>query len=153
LNRLAAVALGSNVGERAAHLDYAISRLSTILQDIRISSSRETEPVDVPDAQGSYLNAAVVGTTALSARELLDRLLALEQERGRTRPHVHAARTLDLDLILLGDLVVSEPGLVVPHPRFRERRFVLEPLAEIAPDMRDPVTGLTITELLRKVER
>ena len=95
-----------------------------------------------------FLNAALVGETTLSARELLDALQAIEQERGRERPYANAPRTLDLDLILLGDVVLEEPGLRVPHPRFRERRFVLEPLAAVAPDLRDPVSGKTVAELL-----
>jgi 2-amino-4-hydroxy-6-hydroxymethyldihydropteridine diphosphokinase len=88
-----------------------------------------------------------VGDTALSARELLDQLLAIERERGRERPFPGAPRTLDLDLILYGNQVVDEPGLVVPHPRFRQRRFVLEPLAEVAPDLIDPLTGQTVQAL------
>jgi 2-amino-4-hydroxy-6-hydroxymethyldihydropteridine diphosphokinase len=83
----------------------------------------------------------VAGETSLGARELLERLLAVEREYGRSRPSPKAPRTLDLDLVLLGDTVVDEPGLQVPHPRFRERFFVLGPLVEIAPDLRDPVIG------------
>jgi 2-amino-4-hydroxy-6-hydroxymethyldihydropteridine diphosphokinase len=94
-----------------------------------------------------------VGETTLNARELLDLLLDVEAERGRERPYVGAPRTLDLDLVLLGDEVVDEPGLQVPHPRFRERFFVLGPLAEVAPDFRDPVSGLRVTELLRLLLR
>jgi 2-amino-4-hydroxy-6-hydroxymethyldihydropteridine diphosphokinase len=91
-----------------------------------------------------------VGETSLSARALLDTLLAVERDLGRERPFPGAPRTLDLDLILYGDAIVDEaPSLIVPHPRFRERRFVLEPLSEIAPDWRDPVTGRTVEELLR----
>ena len=90
-----------------------------------------------------------MGETALSPRALLDALLAIERERGRERPYPNAPRTLDLDLILFGDAVIDEPGLVVPHPRFRERRFVLEPLAEIAPDLVDPVSGLTVAACWR----
>jgi 2-amino-4-hydroxy-6-hydroxymethyldihydropteridine diphosphokinase len=108
----------------------------------------ETEPVGVPDSQPRYLNGAVVGETDLAPRLLLDALLAIERDRGRTRRTPNAARTLDLDLILYGDAVLDEGDLVVPHPRFRERRFVLEPLAELAPDWRDPVTGETIASLL-----
>ena len=88
-----------------------------------------------------------MGDTALSARELLDQLLAIERERGRERPFPGAPRTLDLDLILYGNQVVDEPGLVVPHPRFRQRRFVLEPLAEVAPDLIDPLTSQTVQAL------
>ena len=143
-----AVALGSNVGDRRAHLDHAVTRLRTLLSDVHVSRYHETVPVGVPGPQSLYLNAALVGGTTLGARDLLDALLAIEQERGRERPYVNAPRTLDLDLILLGDRVVDEPGLVVPHPRFRERPFVLEPLAEVGADLRDPVSGRTVGELL-----
>ena len=149
MGRVAAVALGSNLGDRRSHLDYAADRLGTLLGDCLISSYHDTAPVGVDGPQPRYLNAAAVGKTDLSARALLDALLTIERERGRERPHANAPRTLDLDLILLGDLVVDEPGLVVPHPRFRDRRFVLDPLASIAPDLRDPVSGLTVQSLLR----
>ena len=89
----------------------------------------------------------------LSARELLARLQAIERAAGRERPYVNAPRTLDLDLILWGEEIVEEPDLQVPHPRFRERLFVLEPLAEIAPDLRDPVTGLRVRELLARARQ
>ena len=102
------------------------------------------------DAQPSYLNGVVVGETRLTARQLLNGLLAIERDAGRTRPSAMAPRTLDLDLILFGDAVIQEPGLVVPHPRFRERLFVLEPLAEIAPGLVDPATGETISALRRR---
>ncbi len=145
-----AIALGSNVGDRRAHLDFAVDRLRTLLDNLKVSSYDETEPAGVPAPQPLFLNAAAVGETTLSARALLDALLAIERERGRERPYANAPRTLDLDLVLFGDVVIQEPDLVVPHPRFRERRFVLEPLAQIAPDLADPVTRLTIADLLRR---
>jgi 2-amino-4-hydroxy-6-hydroxymethyldihydropteridine diphosphokinase len=145
-----AVALGSNVGDRQAHLDFAVGRLRAILSDMTVSSLIETAAVGVGD-QPPFLNGAVVGTSRERPRDVLERLLAIERERGRDRPFGGAPRTLDLDLILFGAAVVSEPGLTVPHPRFRERRFVLEPLAEVAPDLVDPVTGLTVAELLARL--
>ena len=148
---MAAVALGSNIADRRAHLDFAVDRLRAFLDNLRASSYFETEPVGVTGVQPLFLNAAVVGETTLSARALLDRLLAVELERGRERPYPNAPRTLDLDLVLYGDAVIDEPGLVVPHPRFRERRFVLEPLASIAPALVDPVTGLTVADLYHRM--
>jgi 2-amino-4-hydroxy-6-hydroxymethyldihydropteridine diphosphokinase len=145
----AAVALGSNLGDRRAYLDFAVSKLHTLLANLRVSRYYQTVPVGVSGPQPLFLNAAVVGETALPARELLNALLAIEAESGRERPFPNAPRTLDLDLILFGDLVREEPGLVVPHQRFRERRFVLEPLAEIAPDLVDAVTGQSVADLLR----
>jgi len=142
-----AIALGSNLGDRRAHLDWAIERLVGLLADVRVSPIVETEPVDVPDEQPAYLNAVLVGTTSLGPADLMAALLSLERERGRTRPSFRAARTLDLDLILYGDRIVSLPGVEAPHPRFRERAFVVRPLAELAPDWRDPVTGKTMREL------
>ena len=143
-----AIALGSNLGDRYAHLDYAITRLQSFLQQLHVSRYVDTEPVGVDGGHPRYLNAAAVGRTTMSAREVLDALLNIERERGRTRPYAVAPRTLDLDLILFGEDSIDEPGLIVPHARFRERRFVLEPLAEIAPEMRDPVSGLTVGQLL-----
>jgi len=150
-NVIAAIALGSNLGDRRAHLDHAVSRLHQLLRSVRVSRYRETAPVGVNGPQRLYLNAAAVGQTALSARDVLEALLAIERERDRERPFPNAPRTLDLDLILYADAVIDEPGLIVPHPRFRERRFVLQPLAEIAPALVDPVSGLTMGELLDRI--
>ena len=143
-----AIALGSNLGNREAHLRRAIQALAPTVSNLRVSSFYETDPVDVPGAQPRFLNGAATGESELSARAVLDALLAVEQRLGRERPYIGAPRTIDLDLILYGDSVINEPGLMVPHPRFRERRFVLQPLAEIAADWIDPVTGKTIGELL-----
>ncbi|MQA28302.1 MAG: 2-amino-4-hydroxy-6-hydroxymethyldihydropteridine diphosphokinase [Luteitalea sp.] len=150
---LAAIGLGSNLGDRHAHLAYARSRLETLLANLRFSSVRETDPVGVPGPQTRYLNAAAVGTTDASPEELLDALLAIEQERGRERPYPNAPRTLDLDLLLVGELVMAGERLVLPHPRMGCRAFVLEPLAEIAPRLRHPVTGQTIGEMLAACRR
>jgi 2-amino-4-hydroxy-6-hydroxymethyldihydropteridine diphosphokinase len=147
-----AIALGSNLGHRLGHLEWAIDRLQTFLHDLRVSPIIETDPVGVPDVQPPYLNAVAVGQTSLEPSAALALLLDLERQRGRERPRARAARTLDLDLILYGDRVIEGPGLVVPHPRFRERRFVLEPLASIAPELVDPVTRKTMVELLEKLE-
>lgn len=138
-------------------MDFAIARLSRILTDLIVSDAVETDPEDldgapIPD-QPLYLNAAATGAAPLAPRALLDELLAIERDFGRQRPYAGAPRTLDLDLILYGDAVVDEPGLQVPHPRFRERFFVLGPLAEIAPAMIDPVSGLRVGELLRALLR
>jgi 2-amino-4-hydroxy-6-hydroxymethyldihydropteridine diphosphokinase len=148
---VAAVSLGSNLGDRRAHLDYAVSCLRTLFTNLRVSRYQATDPVGVPDHQPLFLNAAAVGKTALGPRDLLDALLAIERERGRERPFPGAARTLDLDLVLYGTLVTDEPGLIVPHPRFRERLFVLDPPAEIGPDLVDPVTGQTAGELRERL--
>jgi len=143
-----AVALGSNLGDRRAHLDFAVAKLRSLLRHVAVSRYHDTVPVGITGPQPLYLNAAATGETTLSAPDLLDALLAIEAARGRERPYPNAPRTLDLDLILYGSLVIDSPDLSVPHPRFRARRFVLEPLAEIAPEAVDPVTGRTIRQLL-----
>lgn len=146
-----AIALGSNLGDREANLRGAVSALRSDISHSTLSSLIETTPVDMPGNPPPILNAALVGETALSARALLERLLEIEQIFGRARPHPGASRTLDLDLILYGDELIEEPGLIVPHPRFRERAFVLEPLAEIAGEWRDPVTGKNVAQLCEEL--
>ncbi|MCC7044272.1 MAG: 2-amino-4-hydroxy-6-hydroxymethyldihydropteridine diphosphokinase [Acidobacteria bacterium] len=146
------IGLGSNLGDRREHLLWAAGRLAAMLSDVELSPIIETEPVGVPDVQPPYLNAVAVGFSGLAPGDLLDRLLRLERDRSRTRPGFRSPRTLDLDLILYGDLVIETPDLVVPHPRFRERAFVLEPLVAVAPDVRDPVTGRTAGELLARLQ-
>jgi 2-amino-4-hydroxy-6-hydroxymethyldihydropteridine diphosphokinase len=147
-----AIALGSNLGDRAAHLAFALDRLHPVLDQLRISTFVNTEPVGV-GSQPTFLNAAAVGHVTLGPRDLLEVLLAIERARGRERPFPNAPRTLDLDLILYGEAIISQPGLTIPHPRFRERAFVLGPLVEIAADLRDPVTGRTVGELWERLPR
>lgn len=126
---VAYVGVGSNLGDREATIRAAIDALPGV---IAVSQLRETDPVGVTD-QPAFLNGAVALETELSPRELLDRLLAVERELGRERRERWGPRTIDLDLLLYGDEAIDEAGLTVPHPRLHERRFVLEPLADIAP--------------------
>lgn len=130
-----AIALGSNLGDRDAHLRYAITRLSTLLTDMRVSTFHNTAAVEVDEPQPDYLNAVVSGATTLAPQDLLHAMLAIERERGRERPSLRASRTLDLDLIFYGDQAISTPELTVPHPRWREREFVVGPLSEVWDDL------------------
>jgi 2-amino-4-hydroxy-6-hydroxymethyldihydropteridine diphosphokinase len=146
------VALGANLGDRERTLRAAVDALAAEegIEVVAVSTLRDTEPVGV-SAQPRYLNGAAELETTLTARELLDRLLAVEQRFGRVRvPGEHGPRTLDLDLLLYGDEAIDEPGLTVPHPRLHERRFVLEPLAELAPGLVVPGRG-DMESLLRGV--
>lgn len=132
-------------------LDAAEERLAALLSGAVASGRYETTPVGGPPDAPLYLNEVVVGSTTLDPRTLLDTLMAIERETGRERPFPDAPRTLDLDIILYGDFVIDEPELQVPHPRFRDRAFVLDPLSEVAGDWVDPVSGLTMMELRRRL--
>jgi len=143
------VAFGSNVGDRRREIVDAASQVAGFLSAFRLSAIIETAPVGAGlENDPPFLNAVGVGETTLAPRAIYERLRAIEAAAGRMRPYRNAPRTLDLDLILAGEVTIDEEDLQVPHPRFRDRRFVLEPLAELAPDLRDPVTGLTIRDRL-----
>jgi 2-amino-4-hydroxy-6-hydroxymethyldihydropteridine diphosphokinase len=132
------IGLGSNLGDRRAHLSRAVAGLRRQGDVVAVSPLYETEPVGGPPGQGPYLNLVVELLTADGPRGLLDRCRQLEQEAGRVRTVRHGPRTLDADVLLVGDEVVDEDDLQVPHPRLWERRFVLVPLADLAPDLVSP---------------
>src|SRR6476646_3016851 len=144
------LALGSNLGDRQRFLDEAVRRLRAApgLTVRRVSPYYETAPVGGPADSGAYLNAVAEADTSLEPDQLLQVLLELERQSGRVRGEPTAPRTLDLDLILYGDLVRHGPDPVVPHPRLHERRFVLQPLADLAPDLVHPTIKKPIRELL-----
>jgi len=152
VSKTAFVGIGSNLGDREDNLRLAVELLSAEdgVDVTAVSEIRETEPVG-PVEQGPFLNGAVRIETELGPRELLERLLAVEQRLGRVREERWGPRTIDLDLLLYGDEAVDEPGLTVPHPRLHERRFVLEPLADLAPSLEIPGRG-PISALLAELE-
>ena len=130
--RRAFLGLGSNLGDRRAHLRTAVAGLPDV---VAVSPVYETDPVGGPAGQPPYLNLVVELATERSPRELLELARRLESAAGRVRAERFGPRTLDVDVLLVGDLVVDEPDLVVPHPRMHERRFVLAPLADLAPEL------------------
>ncbi|HUK23419.1 MAG TPA: 2-amino-4-hydroxy-6-hydroxymethyldihydropteridine diphosphokinase [Terriglobales bacterium] len=146
MHKLVYLSLGSNLGDRSANLKDAIRGLVALGQVQRVSSFYETEPVEMA-AQPWFLNCAVKLDTEKMPRQLLSGVLALEQEMGRRRHQAKGPRSIDIDILLFGSSVVEVQGLVIPHPRLHERRFVLEPLAEIAAEARHPVFKRTIREL------
>jgi 2-amino-4-hydroxy-6-hydroxymethyldihydropteridine diphosphokinase len=132
------LSLGSNVGDRAENLNAAIERLRAFGEVVAVSSFYETEPVEFT-AQPWFVNCAVAVSTEKAPRELLAGILEIEQKLGRRRGQKKGPRIIDIDVLLFGDAIVEDSGLTIPHPAMHERRFVLEPLAEIAPDVRHPV--------------
>jgi 3-oxoacyl-[acyl-carrier protein] reductase len=149
MNVTAYIGVGSNLGDRETYLDRAVQALQerSDVEVTQVSSYFEYDPVGGPPGQGQYLNAVAEIQTDLPAAELLRVLLDIERGLGRVRNERHGPRTIDLDLLLYGDAVLDESGLVVPHPAMHERAFVLEPFAEIAPQVVHPVLGKTIGEL------
>jgi 2-amino-4-hydroxy-6-hydroxymethyldihydropteridine diphosphokinase len=140
------LSLGSNVGDRARSLNAAIERLRAFGEVVAISSFYETEPVEFT-AQPWFLNCAIKLNTEQTPQQLLAGILEIEQQLGRQRGQQKGPRTIDLDILLYGNSMVDDPGLTIPHPAMSQRRFVLEPLAEIAPDVRHPLLKQSILEL------
>jgi 2-amino-4-hydroxy-6-hydroxymethyldihydropteridine diphosphokinase len=144
------LALGSNLGDREAHLSTALHKLREVVAIHNISSIYETEPVGYLD-QPRFLNMVCYGQTAISPEDLLRRIKAIEETLGREPSFRNAPRPIDIDILLYDDLCLETANLTIPHPRMSERAFVLVPLAEIAPTAIDPVSGKTVQELLLTV--
>jgi 2-amino-4-hydroxy-6-hydroxymethyldihydropteridine diphosphokinase len=143
--------LGSNIGDREAHLRKAVDELqSRDLRLRRVSGIYETEPVGLRE-QRWFLNQVAEFETELHPSQLLRRTRRVESRLGRKRVIINGPRTIDIDILLYGNAIVKKPELEVPHPRYRERRFVLEPLAELNPLLKDPESGRTVAEMLDAV--
>lgn len=144
----AVIALGSNLGDRELNIDSAVAEIAKIIEVTHLSTNHETDPVGGPD-QPKYLNAVLIAESLLAPDELLKALLAIESRLGRVRDIHWGPRTIDLDLIIVDDKKIDSPDLVLPHPRAHERRFVLEPWAEIDPEAVLPGHGRVEEILLR----
>lgn len=147
------VGLGANLGDRAKNLAAARRALSSLGTHFAASPIYETEPWGVDDPQPWYLNQVCRFETTLPPDELVRRLLRIEEQLGRVRNAVNAARIIDLDLLLYDDVVLNEPRVTVPHPRMHERAFVLAPLTKLAPGARHPVLHETVARLLSRVDK
>jgi 2-amino-4-hydroxy-6-hydroxymethyldihydropteridine diphosphokinase len=146
VHKIVYLSLGSNVGDRAANLNSALERLQALGKIEKVSSFYETEPVEIVN-QPWFLNCAVMLETEKMPKQLLAGILDVEQQMGRRRTQKKGPRAIDIDILLFGNSIIDTKGLTIPHPALHERRFVLEPLAEIAPDVRHPVFKRTMREL------
>jgi 2-amino-4-hydroxy-6-hydroxymethyldihydropteridine diphosphokinase len=151
MKRTAYLSLGSNLGDREGNLREAIARLGELGSVSRVSALYETEPVEVAGQQPWFLNCAAAVETELTPLEFLKRMLAIEQAMGRKRTQPKGPRTIDMDIIFFGDELLDTKKLSVPHPAMQHRRFVLAPLAEIAPETMHPVLHRTARELLNSL--
>jgi GTP cyclohydrolase-4 len=145
------LSLGSNIGDRKENLAVALKRMEEKARVVKVSSIYETEPVGYED-QPWFLNLACAVETDLSPNDLLHLAKAIEREMGRTETIHFGPRPIDIDILFYDDLVLDTPDLAIPHPRLAERAFVLVPLKEIAPNLVHPSLGLTIEELLERLE-
>lgn len=146
MHKIVYLSLGSNLGDRAANLRTALHDLGELGAVAAVSSFYETEPVELA-AQPWFLNCAAKLDTEKMPRQLIAGILAIEQRMGRQRRQKNGPRIIDIDILLFGTSLIDAPSLTVPHPKLHERRFVLEPLVEIAPDVRHPVFKRTMREL------
>jgi 2-amino-4-hydroxy-6-hydroxymethyldihydropteridine diphosphokinase len=146
------LALGSNVGDSAAHIQKAIQLLSSAVSDINQAPVYTSKAMGYTD-QADFLNTAITGQTALSPQELLVVIKGIEKEIGRIERFRWGPREIDIDLILYDDLIQDNDELTLPHPHFRERDFVLQPLVDLKPSLVDPVTGKTMRQLLSELPK
>jgi 2-amino-4-hydroxy-6-hydroxymethyldihydropteridine diphosphokinase len=152
MKKLVYLALGSNLGGREQNLQQAVDRIAAAgVKPLRVSAAYETMPMYVTD-QPMFLNLVLEGETEAFPRMLLAKLKGIEQAMGRKRVGDKGPRVIDIDILFYGSAVIRAPELTVPHPRMEERRFVLEPLAELAPELRHPLTRRTVKEMLAGVE-
>jgi len=150
MKQVAYLSLGSNLGNREQNLRGAIRQASALGRLVAVSSFYQTEPVEFTD-QPWFLNCVIALETTAEPAELMAELLRIEHEMGRQRIVKKGPRSIDIDILLFGDAVVNTPELTIPHPAMARRRFALEPLAEIAPELRHPVAGKTVRELLAEL--